>query len=95
MCVMVFSLIRHNDNDNPPDWTRQLNVLVQRVAKEMGCLNRNVSAKFYKMLLYKKGGHFLKNRETEKEKISYSLCSSDIINFDLSKSDLESHLFYI
>jgi hypothetical protein len=143
---------------NHPDWTRQLNVLVQRVAKEMGCLNRNVSAKLYKMLLYKKGGHFLKHRDTEKEKnmfatlviqlpsiytggefivyngahvkkydfgvsnnkapiamhftahyadleheikplltgyraaLVYSLCSSDIINFNLNKSDVQSHL---
>jgi len=51
-----------------PNWTCQLNVLVERIAKEMGCFNKNVIAKLYKMLFYKKEGHFLKHRDTEKEK---------------------------
>ena len=42
--------------------------MVERVAKEMGCFNKNVIAKLYKMLFYKKDGHFLKHRDTEKEK---------------------------
>lgn len=51
-----------------PEWNAKLDLLVQRVSKELGCSNKNVHAKLYKMLLYKKGGHFKKHRDTEKEK---------------------------
>jgi len=62
-----------------PDWTRQLNLLVERVANEMGCSNLNVKAKLYKMLLYKKDGHFLKHRDTEKKKhVCYSSDSASV-----------------
>lgn len=51
-----------------PDWNQHLNALVQRIATQLGCVNKNVEAKLYKLLLYQKGGHFLKHRDTEKEK---------------------------
>ena len=49
------------------DWDKNLAKLVKRVAKQLGCKGQ-VTAQLYKMLLYKKGGHFKKHRDTEKEK---------------------------
>ena len=49
------------------NWNHQMSILVRRVAQELGC-NCSVEAKIYKLLLYKKGGHFLKHMDTEKEK---------------------------
>jgi hypothetical protein len=46
----------------------QLQALINRVAIEMGCNNRRVEGKLYKLLFYSKGGHFKKHRDTEKEK---------------------------
>ena len=52
-----------------PTWNKQLKELTKHVAKELlGCANANVTAKLYKMLIYEKGGHFKKHRDTEKEK---------------------------
>ena len=51
-----------------PKWNEQLKVLTDRVANELGCANKKVEAKLYKLLLYKTGGHFKKHRDTEKEK---------------------------
>ena len=48
-------------------WNKSLDKLVERVAKELGCVGK-VKASLYKMLLYKQGGHFKKHRDTEKEK---------------------------
>jgi hypothetical protein len=48
-------------------WDENLERLVEKVAKDMGCKGK-VQAKLYKMLLYEKGGHFKKHRDTEKEK---------------------------
>jgi hypothetical protein len=49
------------------DWDANLNKLVDRVAKELGCKGK-VTASLYKLLLYKQGCHFKKHRDTEKEK---------------------------
>jgi hypothetical protein len=54
-----------------PKWQAQLNVLVRRVATELGCYG-SVEAKLYKLLIYKQGGHFLKHRDTEKEKSMFA-----------------------
>ncbi len=51
-----------------PEWQKQLDLLVKRVTNEMGCLDINVTAKLHKILLYKKGSHFIKHRDSEKEK---------------------------
>ena len=48
-------------------WNQQLMQLVARVSSQLGCIGQ-VSAKLYKLLIYKKGGHFKKHRDTEKEK---------------------------
>jgi hypothetical protein len=48
-------------------WNAKLKELVARVSKGLGCVPK-VEAKLYKMLIYKTGGHFLKHRDTEKEK---------------------------
>jgi len=50
-----------------PQWNTQLQILVDRVAKGLGCSGK-VEAKLYKLLLYKPGGHFKKHRDTEKDK---------------------------
>ena len=51
-----------------PEWQKQLDLLVKRVTKEMGCLDINITAKLHKILLYQKGSHFIRHRDTEKEK---------------------------
>ena len=48
-------------------WNENLDKLVEKVAKDLGCSGK-VKANLYKMLLYEKGGHFKKHRDTEKEK---------------------------
>jgi hypothetical protein len=44
-------------------WYQGLEKLVERVAKDLGCVGK-VNARLYKMLLYKQGGHFKKHRDT-------------------------------
>jgi hypothetical protein len=51
-----------------PEWNNKLNLLVKRVVKEIGYPNPNVTAKLYKILLYKTGSHFVRHRDSEKEK---------------------------
>lgn len=53
-----------------PTWNVKLNELVARIAKGLGCLS-DIEAKLYKLLLYKKGGHFLKHRDTEKDPLMF------------------------
>lgn len=48
-------------------WKEKLNKLVSRVAEDLGC-KAEIEANIYKLLIYKQGGHFLKHRDTEKEK---------------------------
>ena len=48
-------------------WNENLDKLAEKVAKDLGCSGK-VKANLYKMLLYEKGGHFNKHRDTEKEK---------------------------
>ncbi len=50
-----------------PDWPTKLKVLVDRVAAGLGC-TAEVKSSLYKLLIYKKGGHFKKHVDTEKEK---------------------------
>lgn len=50
-----------------PEWNKGLQELVDRVADQLGTHGK-CEAKLYKLLLYKSGGHFLKHRDTEKEK---------------------------
>jgi hypothetical protein len=48
-------------------WNQSLNKLVEKVATDLGCVGK-VVAKLHKMLLYKQGGHFNKQRNIMKEK---------------------------
>ena len=48
-------------------WNQSLNKLVEKVATDLGCVGK-VIAKLHKMLLYKQGGHFNKQRNIMKEK---------------------------
>lgn len=50
-----------------PKWEKSLKLLVDRVATGLGCTGK-VQASLYKLLIYKKGGHFKKHVDTEKEK---------------------------
>lgn len=50
-----------------PEWDIQLQFLVDKIGKDLGCVGKNVEAKLYKLLFYKTGGHFLKHKDTEKE----------------------------
>ena len=63
----TFQLEPHEIKIKNKDWDKNLNKLVDRVAKELGCKGK-VTANLYKLLLYKKGCHFKKHRDTEKEK---------------------------
>ena len=49
-----------------PEWNRQLQLLVEKIGKELGCVGKNIEAKLYKLLLYTTGGHFLKHKDTER-----------------------------
>ena len=49
-----------------PDWEQQLEKLVERVRRELGCPSK-VKAKLYKMLIYRQGGHFVKHQDTQKD----------------------------
>ena len=51
-----------------PKWSTQLELLVDSIGQQLGCVGKNVEAKLYKLLLYKTGGHFLKHKDTEREK---------------------------
>ena len=58
-----------------PEWQKQLDLLVKRVTKEMGCLDINITAKLHKILLYQKGSHFIRHRDSEKEKNMFAQAS--------------------
>ena len=49
-----------------PTWNKCVQILVNKVAKALGC-EGNTRAILYKALLYEKGGHFALHRDTEKE----------------------------
>lgn len=52
-------------------WEKSLKLLVDRVATGLGCTGK-VQASLYKLLIYKKGGHFKKHVDTEKEKSMFA-----------------------
>ncbi len=47
-------------------WSKAFALLVERVATELGCTSEDVSAEFYKLLVYETGGFFLAHRDSEK-----------------------------
>ena len=49
-----------------PNWENGLQLLVNKVSKQLGCAGK-VNSMLYKALLYEKGGHFSIHRDTEKE----------------------------
>jgi len=49
-----------------PSWQSSLKTLLDRVADGLGCKDGLLSAEPYKLLLYRKGDHFLAHRDTEK-----------------------------
>jgi hypothetical protein len=51
-------------NITNPAWNVKLKELISRVAKGLGCLSE-IEARLKKLLVYKKGDHFLKHRNTE------------------------------
>jgi hypothetical protein len=53
---------------NDPKWEDNLKHLVEKVATEIGCDDKYIEAKLYKLLIYKTNGHFKPHRDTEKEK---------------------------
>lgn len=47
-------------------WSKALTRIIARCADDLGCNNADVSAEFYKMLVYEKGGFFTVHRDSEK-----------------------------
>ena len=47
-------------------WERSLQALTARIATDLGCSPGRVTAEFYKLLIYEKGGFFAAHRDTEK-----------------------------
>lgn len=50
-----------------PKWQPAVDLLVHQVTEAFGLPTISVKASFYKLLLYRKGGHFKPHRDTEKE----------------------------
>jgi hypothetical protein len=47
-------------------WERSFQHILSTVTDGLGCTGMNVSAEFYKLLIYEEGGFFLPHRDTEK-----------------------------
>src|SRR6266568_4317611 len=47
-------------------WQRSFEHILSAITDGLGCDGMNVSAEFYKLLIYEKGGFFLSHRDTEK-----------------------------
>jgi hypothetical protein len=47
-------------------WERSFQHILSTVTDGLGCTGTHVSAEFYKLLIYEKGGFFLPHRDTEK-----------------------------
>ena len=47
-------------------WERSFQHILSTVTDGLGCSGMNVSAEFYKLLIYEEGGFFLPHRDTEK-----------------------------
>ena len=58
-----------------PQWHAGLKEIVREVAVGLGADPNNVEANLYKILLYQKGGHFAKHRDTEKEETMFGTLS--------------------
>ncbi len=51
-----------------PAWAKFLQKTLKTVKKELGIKKAEVTASFYKLLIYEKGGFFLPHKDSEKEK---------------------------
>eukprot|EP01133_Synstelium_polycarpum_P013006 gene13006-15297_t len=49
------------------EWDDSLDIILKKVAKDLGLGDEKIGANLYKMLIYQKGGFFLEHRDTEKE----------------------------
>ena len=49
------------------EWNKKLNLLARRITKEMGRSDDTVKVNLCKIILFKKGGHFVKHRDYKKE----------------------------
>ncbi|KAE9310953.1 hypothetical protein PF008_g20324 [Phytophthora fragariae] len=50
-----------------PQWETGMDQLRESIATRLGCMGVPMQCKLYKLLVYGKGGHFVKHQDTEKE----------------------------